>query len=243
MSSANLVSLLNAINTNTLSASEQSALGQALSAVIPTFPTPGDNGAITTDDEAALARAWMSALYSIAFGVGSGGSPVTLVNEILPAAAPNPVTVTPNPGIGNVTLGFNSPSRETAVNTSPITLTNAATDEVSAALVPSLTGKLRVIINGVVANSDTSAHTFVVQLNGNAGASDFAIQQLPTLLVPASTTGFPFTLAVDCDQANVPHTFTVGALATLIANLTGVTGGFLTIPAQGCRIIVQELFS
>ena len=239
MSSANLVSLLNAINTNSLSASEQAALGQALEAVIPTFPTPGDNGAITTDDEAALARAWMAALYSIAFGAGSGGSPVTLVNEILPAAAPNPVTVTPNPGIGNVTLGFNTPSAGSSQNTGLVALGSSATDVASVSLVPSLTGKINAFITGVVDNTTGGALSLTVQLSGNTGASDFAIQVLPAIVVPASTSGVAFALAVSCDQAQTPHTFTVGSLGTLAASLTG---NGLSIPARGCILTVQERF-
>lgn len=242
MSNAALISLQSAINTNTLSASQQAALSAALDQIIPTFPTPGDGGAVTFDNEPALARDWMASLYAIAFA-GGGSTPVTLVNEILPAALPSPVTVTPNPGVGNVTLGFIPPSRNGGANGSPQVLTNAPVDLVTLNIVPEITGRFRVTITGVVANSDTVSHPFVLILNGNAGAGDFAMQQLPTLQVPPSTVGFPYALTVDCDKANVPHVFTIGALGAVIANLTGVGGGFLTIPAQGCVMTVEELLS
>lgn len=78
MSSAALLALQAAINSNALTVAQQAALSSALDTIIPTFPTPGDGGAVTTDNEAALARNWMAPLYAIAAGAPAPPMTATL---------------------------------------------------------------------------------------------------------------------------------------------------------------------
>ena len=72
--SAALVDLLNAVNTNTLTALQQAALSQALTAIIPTFPTPDELANAMPPPDEDNAREWIAALYAIQ-AEGSGGGP------------------------------------------------------------------------------------------------------------------------------------------------------------------------
>jgi hypothetical protein len=238
-----LQNLRSAIATNTLTSLQQGALTQALDAIIPSFPTVDPSGVAQPPRDGLDAREWIAVLYTIQST--SGGTPLTVVNEILPAALPSPVTVTPNPGVGNVTLGFTSPSRSASSNAGvPIALSATPTNGVTAALTPSLTGRLRAMITGRVTNTDASPHAFILNVNANTGIGpDFTIQTMGSVTIPAGGVA-AFAITVDLDQGSqvaAPHTFAVGTTATIIAQVTGVAGGFLSIPANGLFLSVQEL--
>lgn len=77
-----LVDLQTRINSNTLTTAQQAAFSEALTVIIPGFPTPGDDGGIAdTIPEAVLARDWMAVLYAVVAEGGGGGSGVLPTNQ------------------------------------------------------------------------------------------------------------------------------------------------------------------
>lgn len=72
--SAALLDLLARIQSNTLTALQQSALAEALTVIAPVFPVPDEAGSVNSTAEEPLAREWMAALYTIN-GEGAGGVP------------------------------------------------------------------------------------------------------------------------------------------------------------------------
>jgi hypothetical protein len=85
MSSAALTALQVAINSNTLTVSQQAALSAALALIIPSFPTPDELSNSIPIPEEALARDWMAALYTIQAEGASGGIPVVTTGTIIAA--------------------------------------------------------------------------------------------------------------------------------------------------------------
>lgn len=166
MPSAQLIALQTAINNNTLSVAQQAALSSALDAVIPTFPTPGDGGAVTTDDEPALARDWMCALYAIA--AGSGAPPMTAR-----LSTPNTETqflASEAPGPGGAVLALLD-------------------------FTPTRTGLMRISVNVVLnasgADTPTVALTYIDNLTAVGGGTLIApgITAGPSSVTPAVGTG------------------------------------------------------
>lgn len=89
MTSAALQDLQNRINSNTLTVVQQAALSQALTFIIPEFPTPDEiSGGILTED-APLAREWIAALYALQ-AEGSGAvNPTTQITWHINATTGN----------------------------------------------------------------------------------------------------------------------------------------------------------
>ncbi len=79
MSSAILTDLQTRIRSNTLTGPQQRALGDALDALIPTFPSPDELAGGIPNTEPVLARDWIAPLYALT----AEGSPSVLpTNEI-----------------------------------------------------------------------------------------------------------------------------------------------------------------
>jgi hypothetical protein len=72
-SNPNLLALAAAIAGNTLNAVQQGALLTALAELTPTFPNPDETSTVDSEADAAAAREWIAALYSIQ---SIGGAPV-----------------------------------------------------------------------------------------------------------------------------------------------------------------------
>ena len=80
----NLVALLAAIGTNTLTPGMQGALTQALALIIPNFPTPDELASALPPPDEDDAREWIAALYAIQ---ATGGG--TIVPSVNAAYTPN----------------------------------------------------------------------------------------------------------------------------------------------------------
>src|SRR5215831_8450446 len=74
MTSPALVDLFDRIGTNTLTTGQQAALQTALGLILPDFPEPDEISNSIPPTEAALARAWIAALYTLQ--AEAGGPPV-----------------------------------------------------------------------------------------------------------------------------------------------------------------------
>jgi hypothetical protein len=85
MTSEALEDLSHRIGTNTLTAAQQAALGEALATILPVFPSSVATGAVGPDE--SMARQWMAALYTIAAEGAASGGPVTGTGTLVAASA------------------------------------------------------------------------------------------------------------------------------------------------------------
>jgi hypothetical protein len=227
------------ILANTLTTLQQNALAQALVAISPTFPTPDETSDGIPVPEEALAREWMAALYAIQAGAGVL-PPTVPVTQVTGTA---PIVVTPTAGAPVVSL--TPPARAFGVS-GALTLNAGAQIAASATLTPTVSGKLKVRISGVVSNADTSAaqHPITLSVADNAASPALETQAVQrSTQAGASPSTTHIGLVVDLDHASTPTTFPVGTPVTINAVLVGDGTGELSIAAGGVQIEVEEAFA
>ncbi len=234
--SAALDNLTANILANTLTATQQAILAQALIAISPTFPAPDETADGIPVPEEALAREWMAALYAIQSGAGAI-VPTMPVTQVTGTA---PIVVTPSTPNPNVSLTL--PARGFA-NGSALTLSAAAQIVASVTLTPVVSGKLKVRVSGVVDNQDTSntQRPLVVTIAANAATP--ALETSDTMrstAAQASPSTMQFALVVDLDHASTPTTFPLGTPVTINVCLTGEGTGQLSTHAGGVQLEVEE---
>jgi hypothetical protein len=238
---AALDALISDIAANTLTATQQGALISALSVISPVFPSPdGLSDSIPLSEE-ALARLWITVLYTI--NGEAVVSPPTLVNEILATA---PVVVTPSPGVGEVTISITEPARGFENSPAAVTLSGGSQAIAGVTVTPRTSGKLKVRISGVVQNADTSNTIRPVTLSVAANGVTPALETLTTFHPAPATSapfGTPFSLVVDLDQAQTPTTFPLDTPVLINAVAVGDASGQLSIPIRGLQLEVEEAWS
>jgi hypothetical protein len=111
----------------------------------------------------------------------------------------------------------------------------------SVTITPKVTGKLRVIITGVILSA--GANRFICWVGHGPTDPVPADYTSASYQVPAaiSNDGVGFSLVVDLDKIAAPITFPVGVPVRIAAGGAGNIGG-CSISAGGVQIEVQEVF-
>lgn len=139
------------------------------------------------------------------------------------------------------------PASDFQANVAPIGPGAVAAVALTSNFTPAVTGKMDVIITGVVqcSESTTTSHPFAVGISRGVGPGTvlYSLATIPHVqnAVAGANGSTPFALVVSLDKLpSGAFTFPVGTAATLNTIVTGDGTGTETIPIAGLQMKVQE---